>query len=95
MLVAHPGLVQILERVEEAGRRELGRPDGVEDGEVGRLPLGDGVGQRLVERRSRDGDDVDLHRPSAPSRIIRAQGLPRGRRRGSRADRDVGAASAG
>ena len=49
VLVAHPVLVQILERVQEARRRELGRPDGVEDGEVGRLTFRDGMGECLVK----------------------------------------------
>ena len=55
-------LVQVLECVEEPRRRELGRPDGVEHGEVGRLSFRDRVGQRLVQPRSRDGDDVNLDR---------------------------------
>ena len=53
MLVAYPLVVEILERVEEARRGELGGPDRVEDGEVGRLTLGDRMGQRLVECGSR------------------------------------------
>ena len=62
VLVSHPGVVQILEGIEEPGGGELRRPDRVEDREVRRLPFRDGMGQRLVQRRSRDGDDVDLDR---------------------------------
>ncbi len=50
VLVTHPALVQVLERIEESGGGELRRPDRVEDREVGRLPFRDGMGQRLVQR---------------------------------------------
>ena len=36
VLVAHPVLVEILERVEEPGRGELRDPDRIEDREIGR-----------------------------------------------------------
>jgi hypothetical protein len=56
----HPFLVEVLEAVEETVDRELRDPDRVEDGQVGRLPVGDRVGQRLVQRGQRHRDEVDL-----------------------------------
>ena len=50
VLVADPALVQLLERVDEAGSGELGSPDVVEERDVGRQPFGDGVRERVVQR---------------------------------------------
>ena len=50
MLVVDPSLVHVLERVDEAGLGELGKPHVVEKGDIGRLALGDGVPEELVER---------------------------------------------
>ena len=60
VLVAYPLLVEILERIEKARGCELGGPDRVEHGKVGRLTLGDRMRQRLVECGSGHGDDVHL-----------------------------------
>jgi hypothetical protein len=47
--------------VQEAVDGELRDPDRIEDGKVGGLPVGDRMGQRLVERRQRHGHEVDLN----------------------------------
>jgi hypothetical protein len=58
--VPDPVAVDVLEGIEKAGDRELGNPDGVDDGDVRGLPLGDRVSEHVVEGRKRHGDGVHL-----------------------------------
>ena len=60
MLVPDPVLVEVFERVEEAGRRELGRPDGVDHGEVRRDALGHRMSEHLMEGFAWNREDADL-----------------------------------
>ena len=59
MLASDPRLVEVLERVEEAGRGEFRSPDGIDDREVGRDAFGNGVRQHLVQRRTGNLHDAD------------------------------------
>ena len=75
MLVPDPALIEVLERVDEARLGELGKPHRVQEREVGRLALGHGVRQELVECRPRNRHDADADRGRGGSRAD--HGLPR------------------